>query len=176
MIGKTIAIDNTRFIYQTQFSGDPTKDRFGDSRRKCNILIPDMEQVRDLIKAGFTVRETKPRQDEDPADFQPEYFVTAILKYRNRNGMPVKYPPKVYLVNENDEPVLQSEDTIALLDDMRIRNVNVILNPYEYDPANHGMSLYIRTMYVEQDMDDDPYAALYRRRREEVDESEEEPF
>lgn len=176
MIGKTIAIDNTRFIYQTQFSGDPTKDRFGDARRKCNILIPDMEQVRDLMKAGFTVRETKPRPDEDPNDFQPEYFVTAILKYRNRNGMPVKYPPKVYLVNENDEPVLQSEDTIALLDDMRIRNVNVILNPYEYDPANHGMSLYIRTMYVEQDMDDDPYAALYRRRREEMDEIEEEPF
>lgn len=176
MIGKTIAIDNTRFIYQTQFSGDPTKDRFGDARRKCNILIPDMEQVRDLIKAGFTVRETKPRPDEDLADFQPEYFVTAILKYRNRNGMPVKYPPKVYLVNENDEPVLQSEDTIALLDDMRIRNVNVILNPYEYDPANHGMSLYIRTMYVEQDMDDDPYAALYRRRREEADEDDEMPF
>lgn len=174
MIGKTIAIDNTRFIFQTNFSGDPQKDRFGDSRRKCNILIPDMEQVRDLMKAGFTVRETKPRPDDDLSEFQPEYFVTAILKYRNRNGMPVKYPPKVYLVNENDEPVLQSEDTIALLDDMRIRNVNVILNPYEYDPANHGMSLYIRTMYVEQDMDDDPYAALYRRRRE--NEGEDMPF
>lgn len=176
MIGNTIAIDNTRFIFQTNFAGDPQKDRFGDARRKCNIIIPDPEQVRDLIKAGFTVRETKPRPDDDLAEFQPEYFVPAILKYRNRNGMPVKYPPKVYLVNENNEPVLQSEETVALLDDMRIRNVNVILNPYEYDPANHGMSLYIRTMYVEQDNDDDPYAAMYRRRREDVEEDEESPF
>lgn len=176
MIGKTITIDNTRFIYQTQFSGDPQKDRFGDARRKCNILIPDIEQVRDLIKAGFTVRETRPRQDEDLSEFQPEYFVTAILKYRNRNGMPVKYPPKVYLVNEKDEPVLQNEETISLLDDMRIRNVNVVLNPYEYDTAKHGMSLYIRTMYVEQDIEDDPYADIYRRRREEMDERELTPF
>lgn len=173
MIGNAIAIDNTRFIFPTNFAGDPQKDRFGDARRKCNIIIPDPEQVRDLIKAGFTVRETKPRPDDDPAKFQLEYFVPAILKYRNRNGMPVKYPPRVYLVNENNEPVLQSEETVALLDDMRIRNVNVILNPYEYDPANHGMSLYIRTMYVEQDNDADPYAAMYRRRRAEADRDDE---
>ena len=37
MIGKTIAIDNTRFIFATNFSGDPTKDRFGDARRKANM-------------------------------------------------------------------------------------------------------------------------------------------
>lgn len=175
MIGNTIAIDNTRFIFQTNFAGDPQKDRFGDARRKCNILIPDPDQARDLVRAGFTVRETRPRPEEDPSEFQPEYFVPAILKYRNRNGIPVKYPPKVYLVNEYNEPVLQTEDTINLLDDMRISNVNVILNPYEYDPVNHGMSLYIRTMYVEQDMDDDPYAAVYRRRRE-MGIDEEAPF
>lgn len=176
MMNKTIAIDNTRFIFQTNFAGDSTKDRFGDSRRKCNIIIPDPEQVRDLMKAGFTVRETRPRPDDDPAEFQPEYFVPAIVKYRNRNGMPVKYPPKVYLVDDEGQPALLNEDTIALLDDVRVSNVNVILNPYEYDPANHGMSLYIRTMYVEQNMDDDPYAALYRRLREEAVEQEEIPF
>ena len=56
-----------------------------------------------------------------------------------------------------------------------MKNVNVILNPYEYDPANGGVSLYVRTMYVEQDLDDDPYAERYRRRREE-DEDEVDPF
>lgn len=177
MISKTIAIDNTHFIYQTQFSGDPTKDRFGDARRKCNILIPDMEQVRDLIKAGFTVRETKPHQDTDLSKFEPEYFVTAILKYRDRNGVAVKYPPKVYLVNENYEPVLQTEETVAILDDVRVRKhgVNVILNPYEWDRNTHAMNLYVRTMYVEQDQESDPYAAIYRRRKERV-QTEEEPF
>ena len=52
MIGKTIAVDNTRFIFQTNFSGDPANDRFNDARRKASIVIPDPEQARDLIKAG----------------------------------------------------------------------------------------------------------------------------
>lgn len=168
MINKTIAIDDTRFIYQTNFSGDPARDRFADSRRKANILIPDPEQAKDLVKAGFKVRSTKPRPDDDPEEFQPEYFVSAVLKYRNRMGQPVKYPPRVYLVSGDNEPVPLDEESVACLDQMRVRNVNVILNPYEYDPAGGGVSLYIRTMYVEQDLDDDPYAERYRRRREEA--------
>jgi hypothetical protein len=167
MIGRTIAIDDTRFIpyWPTNFAGDATKDRFGDGRRKCDIMIPDPDQAKDLIKAGFKVRETRPRADEDPNTFVPEYFVTALLKYRNRAGVPIKYPPKVYLVSGDNEPVPLDEESVDCLDNIRVKNVNVILNPYEYDPANNGLSLYIRTMYVEQDLDDDPYAARYRARR-----------
>lgn len=164
---KRITIDNTRFIFTTNFSGNPANDRFADTRRKCNIIIPDPEQVRDLIKQGIKVRETIPRGDEDPRDFIPEYFVTAVLKFEDRMGNPVKYPPKVYLVVDDNPPVLLNEDTIDRLDQIRVKNVNVILNAYEYDPVNHSKSLYIRTMYVEQDMDDDPYAARYSRRDEE---------
>ena len=79
MIGRTIAVDDTRFIFQTNFAGDPTKDRFADARRKANLLIPDPEQAKDLIKAGFKVRETRPRPDDDPNDFVPEFFVTVLL-------------------------------------------------------------------------------------------------
>ena len=174
MIGHTIAIDNTRFIFQTNLAGDPTKDRFADTRRKANLMIPDPEQAKDLIKAGFKVRETRPREDDDPRDFQPEYFVPVLLKYRNKSGQPVKYPPKVYLVSGDNEPVLLDEESVSTIDTIRVKNVNAILNPYEYDPANNGVSLYIRTMYVEQDVDDDPYAARYRRNRHELD--EEDPF
>lgn len=170
MIGRTIAVDNTRFIFATNFAGNPENDRFGDSRRKANLLIPDTEQAKDLIKAGFKVRETRPRPDDDPDEFVPEYFVSVLLKYRNRAGQPVKYPPKVYLVSGDNEPVLLDEDSVECIDNMRVKNVNVILNPYEYDPANNGLSLYIRTMYVEQDLDDDPYAARYRRQKDEDDE------
>lgn len=173
MIGRTIAVDDTHFIFATNFSGDLSKDRFADSRRKANLLIPDPEQAKDLIKAGFKVRETRPRPDDDPNEFVPEYFVTVLLKYRNRAGQPVKYPPKVYLVSGDNEPVLLDEDSVSCIDSMRVKNVNVILNPYEYDPVNNGLSLYIRTMYVEQDLDDDPYAARYRSRQEDY---EEEPF
>ena len=164
---KRITIDNTRFIFATNFSGNPANHRFADGRRKCNILIPDPEQARDMMKQGIKVRETSPRPDDDPDEFVPDYFVTAVLKFEDRMGNPVKYPPKVYLVVDDNPPVLLNEDTIDMLDQIRAKNVNVILNAYEYDPVNHFKSLYIRTMYVEQDMDDDPYAARYARRDEE---------
>ena len=166
---KRITIDNTRFIFATNFSGNPANDRFSDSRRKCNLLIPDPEQARDLMKQGVKVRETRPREDEDPNEFVPEFFVTALLKYEDRGGNKVKYPPKVYLVVDDNAPVLLDEETIDMLDRIRAKNVNVILNAYEYDPVGHQKSLYIRTMYVEQDMDDDPYAARYNRRGYEED-------
>lgn len=162
-----ITVDNTNFIFATNFSGNPANDRFADSRRKCSIMIPDPEQAKDLIKKGIKVRETRPRQDEDPDDFVPEYFVTALLKYEDRMGNPIKYPPKVYLVCGDSQPVLLDEDSISTIDQIRAKNVNVILNAYEYDPVGHQKSLYIRTMYVEQDMDDDPYYARYARRDEE---------
>ncbi|MEG1514759.1 MAG: hypothetical protein RSD95_07750 [Clostridia bacterium] len=163
---KRITLDSTRFIFATNFSGNPANDRFADTRRKCNLVIPDPDQARDLIKQGIKVRETRPRQEDDPNDFLPEYFVSAVLKYEDRFGNQVKYPPKVYLVVGDNQPVLLDEDSIAALDQIRAKNVNVILNAYEYDPVGHQQSLYIRTMYVEQDVDDDPYAARYSRRDE----------
>ena len=163
-------IEDTNFIYTTNFSGLPERDRYGDSRRKVNVLIPDLAQVRDLKAAGFKVRSTKPRPTDDPATYQPKYFVQAILRYRKTNGEPVKWPPKVYLVVGGNEPVLLNEDNVACLDNIRVKNVNVVLNPHEYDPVTHEENLYINTMYVEQRLDDDPYAARYRRQMTEEDE------
>ena len=162
-----IALDDTRFIFATNFSGDPARDRFGDDRRKVNIIIPSEAQAKDLTKAGFKVRATRPNDNDDPESFHPEYYVLAQIKYRKNNREPVKYPPNVYLVTGNNPPVLLNEETIGCLDQIRVKNVNVILNPREYDSANgSGLSLYVRTMYVEQDMDDDPYTDRYRRANE----------
>ena len=171
MANRVIAVDDTRFIFATNFSGNPEIDRFGDARRKANILLPDIRQAQELTDQGFKIRQTRPHPDEDPSEFVPEYFAQVVLKYRDRAGNPVKYPPKVYLVSGDNEPVLLSEEAVGCIDHMRVRNVNVILNPYEYDPINHGMSLYVRTMYVEQDLDDVPYAARYRKGKSDGDET-----
>ena len=156
-----INLDDTRFIYSTNFSGDPARDRFGDDRRKCNIIIPSEEQAKDMTKAGFKVKSTRPRENDDPNTFVPEYYVVAQVKYRKRDKQPVKYPPMVYLVTGNNQPVALNEETVGCLDQIRVKNVNAILSPYQTE--NGGLSLYVRTMYVEQDMDDDPYRARYAR-------------
>lgn len=161
---KMIAIDDTKFIFETNFSGDKSKDRWGDDRRKCNIIIPDPRQANELLDKGFKVRQTKPHPDEDADDFIPTFFVQAILKYRDRYGKPLKYAPKVYLVNMDGVPVPLDEESVSSLDGISVANVNCILNAWETEDGSY--SLYIRTMYVEQDFDDDPYAARYAKRRE----------
>lgn len=158
---RTINVDDTRFIFRTNFAGDPEKDRFGDSRRKACLIIPDVEQAKDIMKMGFKVNQTKPRVNDDPENFQPEYYVTILLQYRKRNNEPVKYPPKVWLVQDNGSKVMLDEESAAMIDDIRVKNVNVVLSERVYGPGENDRNLYVRTMYVEQRMDDDPYAARY---------------
>lgn len=157
-----IAIDDTRFMFKTNFAGDPSRDSNGDSRRKCCIIIPDPRQAEELSEMGFLVKKSRPGPDDNSDDFVPEYYVQCILSYRDKHGKPKKYPPKVYLVNDSGVPRPMYEDTVKELDDIRVRNVNVILSPWEYEPGK--FSLYIRTMYVEQDVENDPYIDPYASR------------
>ena len=47
-----VNIDNTRFIFDTNFSGDPNRDRYGSSRRRVNVVVPTQEQAQQLIDMG----------------------------------------------------------------------------------------------------------------------------
>lgn len=157
-----ICIDDTRFIFTTNFSGDPSRDKYGDTRRKCSIVVPTEAQAKDLTKAGYKVKTTNPRAGEDPNNFVPEYFVDVQIKYWKKDGTPVKYPPKVYLIPGPGQPKQPlTEETIGCLDHIRVANVNVVLSPWEREDGSLG--LFVNTIYVEQDVDDDPYAARYAR-------------
>lgn len=152
---KVIFIDDTKFIYQTNFSGDPDRDRFGSDTRKGNIIIPDINQAQELIDMGVNVRQTVPKPGEEDG-FVTTYFANITANYESN------WPPKIYLVTGDSEPRLLDENTVKLIDTCYVRNVNAVLNPY-FNPNTGRCSLYIKTMYVEQDMDDDPYASRYQR-------------
>lgn len=162
MASTNMTIENTRFIFATNFAGDPNADRFNDGRRKCNIVIPTEEMAQALIDIGVKVKTTKPSMDDDGNAYPVEKYVTATLKYDTRTGEKVKYPPKVCLVNVNGVPIELTEETVGMLDGIRVKNVNVVLNIFEYNPITHDKSLYIRTLYVEQDLDNDPFMSRYK--------------
>lgn len=149
---KLITVENTNFIYRTNFSGDPERDRFGSDARKANIIIPDPEQAMELMDAGFNVKKTKPREDSDE-EFVPSYFVSVNVNYDT------EWPPKIYLVS-GDSKELLDEESIGILDTCYVLNVNVVLNPYQNKLTGRN-SLYVRTMYVEQDVESDPFARRY---------------
>lgn len=159
-----VIVENGKFIFDTNFAGDPKKDRFGSDERKANLVIPDIDLARELIDDGFNVRLTKPRVGEEDG-FVPRYFVKVKLNYKST------WPPKVYLVTDEDKSVLLDEESVACLDDIWVDRVNAVLNRYE---GPNGKSLYVKSMEVYQKVDDDPISAKYRRRNR--DEEEEIPF
>lgn len=148
---KIVSIENTRFIFETNFSGDPRRDKYGSDRRYANIIIPD-GLAEELIDEGFNVRNTDPKDGE----YEKTYFVRATVNYDS------KFPPRIFLVSGDNPPELLDSESVSIIDTMYIRNVNVILSKY-YNAKMDKWSLYVRTMYVEQELDNDPFAARYRR-------------
>ena len=161
---KLISIENTRFIFRTNFSGDPDRDTYGNDARRANIIIPDPDMAEALREEGFNVKPTKPRPGFED-EFVPEYYVAIGVNYDT------KWPPKIYLVSGNADPVLLDEESVGSLDMCYVRNVDVVLNPYTNQRTGRK-SLYVRTMYVVQDIDDDPFASRYRRRMDEDDDGQ----
>lgn len=157
-----IAIDDTKFMFAPNLSGDPTKSKFGAKTRTCTIVIPDPRQAQDLRDRGIEVCETSPREEDDPNDFVPTYFVRATLSYRDKYGNELKYLPDVCLVNQNDEAVPMDEESVGTIDKVRVKNLHVVLNASP-KKEKEGYTLYIRTMYVEQDFDSDPWANRFKR-------------
>ena len=148
---KIVSIENTRFIFETNFSGDPRRDKYGSDRRYANIIIPE-ELAEELIDEGFNVRNTDPKDGE----YEKTYFVRATVNYDS------KFPPRIFLVFADNPPELLDSKSVSIIDTMYIRNVNVIPSKY-YNAKMDKWSLYVRTMYVEQELDNDPFAARYRR-------------
>lgn len=148
-----IAIENTKFIFRTNFSGDPSRDYFGAETRKATIIIPDEEQALDMLDQGFNVKRTKPKPGEEEG-FEPKYYVDIKVNYDSN------WPPKIYLVSGDAEPLLLDEKSVSMLDKCYVLNVNAVLNP-SVNQRTGKASLYVRTMYVEQDIEEDPFAHRY---------------
>lgn len=163
-----VFMEDTRFIFKTNFSGDPERDSYGSEERKANIIIPTEEQANELAAAGFNVKVTKPKEGAEE-DFIPVYFISIKVSYES------EWPPKIYLVVGDAEPRLLDGESIDTLDKIYITNVKAVLNPY-YSRKNDRWSLYVKTLYVEQDIEDDPYAASYRNRGNRTEDRESLPF
>ena len=55
MANNFIIIENSTFIFDTNLSGDPKRDRFNSDQRKANLVIQDEEQAQRLLDDGFMV-------------------------------------------------------------------------------------------------------------------------
>lgn len=152
-----VILEDTKFIFKTNFAGDPANDAYGNSARRGNIIIPTEDLARQIADAGIDVKATKPREGEEEG-FKQTFFMPIIVNYTS--GVAKERPPKIYLVSNGNAKLL-TEETVGCIDRCYVLNVNATIE-ITYLKKYDKYCAYVQTMYVEQDVDEDPFAARYK--------------
>lgn len=135
-----LQIDEARIIFRN-FSGRGSKyNREGD--RNFAVVIPDQEIADALTNEGWNVRIKPPREEGD----SPFMYLPVNVKFNDRG-------PHIYLktggtVNKLDE------ETINILDDVDIINVDLDIRPYDWEVNDKtGRTAYLQSISVTQEVD-----------------------
>lgn len=144
-----LQIDNATIIWPN-FSGRGDQfNREGD--KNFNLLIDDEEIANAIVELGYNVK-IKPAREEGDIPFM---------------HMPVKVNfgkkgPNVYLVS-GDRNIKLDEESIGMLDNIEIENVDLDIRPYDWaspDGKRSGRTAYLNGMEVTQKVD--RFAARYQ--------------
>ena len=138
-----VQIDDARIIYRN-FTGAPSKfNREGD--RNFAVVIEDQDIAEALTEKGWNVKIKPPREVGD----EPFMFLPVKVKFNERG-------PRVYLQNSlgGRNRVTLDEDTVSILDNVDITNVDLDIRPYDWDvQGKTGRTAYLQSICVTQEVD-----------------------
>lgn len=141
---KNLSIENAKIGFRN-FRGIEKKFNPAGQRNFAVFLSEDdAEEVKNL---GWNVKQTKPRDN-----FDPEYYLSVKVKFGYR-------PPNVWLITSRNKTKLD-EDTVGMLDYAEISNIDIVIQPYEYDVnGKQGVTAYLKSAYVT--IEEDEFASKY---------------
>ena len=143
MVGN-ITLEGARLIFRN-FAGNPDDYNKQGGLRTTGVLIPN-DLAEEMKEEGWNIKYLKPR---DPQD-EPQAFLTVKCKFG-------KIKPTIYICTEHGNTLID-EDSVESIDYAEIRDVDIVIRPYEYEPG--CISAYIKTMNV--NIVEDVFADKYR--------------
>lgn len=150
-----LQIDDARICYKN-FKGE--RDMYNQNGdRTFSLIIPDEEIAEKLMNdtnelgAGWNVKIKAPKDPEDA----PFRHLPVKLRYTERSQ------PTIRLVS-GDKVTMLTEQTVGILDDMKIAKVDLDIRPYDNESRfGAHRTAYLKNMVVYQYMEEDRFAGRF---------------
>ncbi|QAU06770.1 hypothetical protein SEA_AFLAC_65 [Gordonia phage Aflac] len=135
-----LTIENAQIIFRN-FAGKEGMYNAEGDRNFCLLLTPELAET--LEKDGWNIKTLKAREEDD----EPQPYIQISVKYRGRNGNTVR-PPTIVMITSKGRTSL-SEDECEILDWVDIKNVDLIVRPFEWAVnGKTGIKAYLKSIYV----------------------------
>lgn len=136
----TLVMEGAQIIFRNFMGKEGQYNAEGD-RNFCLLLEPDVAEA--MAKDGWNIKTLRPREEDD----EPQPYIQVSIKYRGRNGAPVR-PPSVHMITSRGRTPL-TEDEIEVLDWVDIANTDLIIRPYEWSfGGKSGTKAYLKALYI----------------------------
>lgn len=144
----TLLMEGARIVFRNFAGKEGMYNKEGD-RNFCVLLDPDVAEQMD--NDGWNIKTLKSREEGEPGT----PYIQVNVGFKGR-------PPKVVMITSRGRTDL-SEDSIELLDWAEIKNVDLIIRPYNWEVnGNAGVKAYLKSLFmtIEEDFLDLKYAEV----------------
>ena len=132
----TVLMEGVRIIFRNFTGREGQYNREGD--RNFAVLLDDTV-ANSMAEDGWNIKWLKPREDDE--DESSQAYIQVSVNFKGR-------PPRIVLVTTRGRTNLD-EGSIEMLDWADIRNVDLIIRPYEWSVnGKTGIKAYLQSIYV----------------------------